>query len=348
MGSGKRERLAEIIDQAGIARALLWARKRTASPWLPILTYHRISDPAAEPTFDRGVIDATPDQFDRQVEMLTRYFTTIGVDELIDHLAGRSKLPPNPVMITFDDGYRDCHATALPILRRHGARAIFFVATRFTEERRVYWWDKISYLLRSSTRTRIELSYPVPVSISLSEAAMESTLARLARVVKRHRELDLDRFLDELGEACDVPWDRVLERGLADQLVMTWDEVKGLRAAGMDVQSHTRSHRVLATLPPRELASELGGSREELSGKLGEPVSAIAYPVGRTIAHLPQLVDAVRRAGYQLGFTNGSGINHRLWPMDRFDLRREAMDVTYTDGIFRSMLAIPYLSRVVA
>ena len=82
MGSGKRERLAEIIDQAGIARALLWARKRTASPWLPVLTYHRISDPAAEPLFDRGVIDATPEQFDRQVEMLTRYFTTIGVDDL--------------------------------------------------------------------------------------------------------------------------------------------------------------------------------------------------------------------------------------------------------------------------
>jgi peptidoglycan/xylan/chitin deacetylase (PgdA/CDA1 family) len=37
-------------------------------------------------------------------------------------------LPPNPVIITFDDGYESNHALAYPELRRHGLDATIFVA----------------------------------------------------------------------------------------------------------------------------------------------------------------------------------------------------------------------------
>ncbi len=346
--NGKRERLAEILDRIGVAKALLWARRGMPSPWLPVLTYHRIADHEGERRFDRGVIDATPEQFDRQLSVLTQYFTLIGARELADHVVGRASLPHNALCITFDDGYRDCHDTALPILLRHGARAIFFVATAYTDERRVYWWDQIGYALRNSTRERIDLSYPAAMSLPLAALGPDATLARLARVVKRHRELDLARFLGELFEACGVDWNRDLERRLSDELVMTWDHVRALAAAGMDVQSHTRTHRVLATLAERDLDLELGGSREELEHNLGQPVFAIAYPVGRRILGSNELVDAVRRAGYEIGFSNASGINSRMRHIDPYDVRRAAMDIGLTDALFRCVLAIPYLSRVVA
>jgi hypothetical protein len=77
-------------------------------------------------------------------------------------------------------------------------------------------------------------------------------------------------------------------------------------------------------------------------------VFALAYPVGRRIIGSRELVAAVRRAGYEIGFSNASGANSRLRRIDPYDVRRDAMDIDLTDALFRCVLAIPYLSRVVA
>ena len=65
--------------------------------------------------FDPDVIDATPAELDRQLALVRRYFTVIGTGELRAFLRGAA-LPPNPAIITFDDGYRECHDRVLPIL----------------------------------------------------------------------------------------------------------------------------------------------------------------------------------------------------------------------------------------
>ena len=76
-------------------------------------------------------------------------------------------------------------------------------------------------------------------------------------MVKTTRLLDLDRFLDDLATRADAPWDAATERRLADRLIMTWDDVRTLRKSGMDVGSHTRTHRVLQTPNQRRAESEL-------------------------------------------------------------------------------------------
>ena len=78
----------------------------------------------------------------------------------------------------------------------------------------------------------------------------------------------------------------------------------------MDVQSHTRTHRVLQTLGrrgARERAARARGAM--LEDVLGEPVSAISYPVGRPLRADAAHAAAVRDAGYELGFSNGTGVN---------------------------------------
>jgi len=339
---GKRERLADLLDRAGILRALLWARKYSRKLWLPVLTYHRIAEPTAGSKFDRDVIDATPDQFDRQIAMLARHFQIVGTAEVADHVSGRARLPPNALAITFDDGYLDCHDTALPILRRHGVKAVFFIATSYTSERRLYWWESIHYALSQTNEQTIAIEYPERVAVPNNSRAPKT----LTRLVKTTRGLDVDRFLSGLFSVCNVEWSRCTEVQLADQLVMTWDHIRALRDAGMDVQSHTRTHRVLGTVPPDELDDELGGSREELAAELGTEIRAVAYPVGHSITAVPGVAEAIRRAGYEMGFTNGTGMTPMYRWHDPFDLRRYAMDVTFSDEYLRGMLAVPALARV--
>jgi len=161
----KRPQLAHALHATGALRAILQLRERLAPPWLSILTYHRFppAHDASEP-FDDGVVDATLEKFEHQVACLKKHFNVVGIDELCAFARG-GKLPPNPAAITFDDGYLSAYENALPILKRHDCKAIFFIATSFIDERRVYWWDRVAYLLRHCTRDEIRIDRPFSMHI---------------------------------------------------------------------------------------------------------------------------------------------------------------------------------------
>src|SRR5262249_6892257 len=167
-----------------------------------------------------------------------------GVDALLRALDG-APLPKNPVMVTFDDGYRSCHDVALPILREVGVRATFFVSTSFVTERRIYWWERIALLVSQATVRSAVLRYPRSIALDLGDPRAGD---KLNAVIKDTRGLDVERFLEELAEALGVEWNRQIETRYADELIMTWDQVRALVRAGMDVESHGRRHRVLQTL----------------------------------------------------------------------------------------------------
>ena len=269
----RRQRLASLLHQTGVMRAALALRSSVPSPWLSVLTYHRFPNPSGNDLFDDEVVDVTPACFERQIVALQRHFTLVGSDELCAFAAGRP-LPPNAVAITFDDGYLDNYEIALPILRRHGAKAVFFLSTGCIGERRMYWWDRVAYIVKRTGRTTLKLNYPFAVEISLTDRP--TALERILRLMKTHPALDLERFLDELAHSAEVAWSQKLERTFAERLLMTWDHVRELRRAGMDVESHTRTHRVLDTLPPAELHDELAGSRADLEREVGAPARALA------------------------------------------------------------------------
>jgi len=334
-----RERLATLLHRTGALDAALKVRARVRAPLVTILTYHHVYEPDSGYPFDPEVADATPDQFRRQLETVARHFQVIGIDELCRALDG-GPLPPNPALITFDDGYRSCLEVAAPILRQVGLRAVFFMATSFISERRLYWWERIAYLVRKAPVERVSLTYPEPREIELRAPG---GARKLLRTVKDTPGLDVERFLTELTRAARIDWDPGIERRLADELIMTWDQVRALAATGMDIESHTRRHRVLDTVRPDELADELAGSRADLERELGRPVRAIAYPVGRPVAHLPHIRDALTAAGYQVGFTNGSGTTLFRGAVDRFDVRRIAIDRDISEAMFLGQMAIPPL-----
>jgi len=338
---GKRDRVARFLDRSGAISWILRGRAAVRAPFLTVLTYHRVADLSGDELFDPEVVDATTAQFDAQMALVAEHFQVVSIDDLIAHSRGAS-LPANPCLITFDDGYLDCHDNALPILRRHGLSAVFFIATDYVEERRVYWWDRIQYLVRRSSRSSIELRYPKAEVISLD--SIERATHRLLRIVKDTRGLALDRFLSELATAADVAWSDDIETKMANELVMTWDQIRSMREQGMEIQSHTRTHRVLHTVDESELEDELYGSRLVLERELGERVAALAYPVGKPIKDRPALVEAVRAAGYEIGFSNLTGVARQGRSLDRFDVPRIGMDRGISPHLFRGMMAIPWLS----
>src|SRR5690606_18810777 len=138
------------------------------------------------------------------------------------------------------------------------------------------------------------LTFPKPLEVAAKEPGAQRVLADL---IKNTPHLDIDRFLHDLHDAFEVDWNPDIERTHANNLIMSWNHVRALSRAGMDVESHSRWHRVLQTLDDRLLHDELAGSKRDLETQLGRPVRAIAYPVGRRVSHLKRIRDAVMRAG---------------------------------------------------
>jgi len=339
-----------MLHRAGALTAMMQLRRYAPGPsTISILTYHHVADEDTAYPYDPGVADATPAQFRRQMEMLARYCTPIGVDELIRAVEG-APLPKNPVMVTFDDGYRSCHDVALPILRAVGMRATFFVATGYINDRKLYWWERIAICLSQARVPAAIINYPRTVEVS---SKSPDSQRKLADLIKDTPNLDVKRFLDELCAAFGVEWSDDIEANHAGNLVLSWDQVRGLSRAGMDVESHSRWHRVLQTLDDDLLHDELVGSKQDLESQLGRPCRAIAYPVGRRISHVARIRAAVAAAGYRIGMSNASGAT-RIWsgslaemlPCDPFDIRRVSTDRAMSDAMFFTQVAVPRLAYI--
>jgi peptidoglycan/xylan/chitin deacetylase (PgdA/CDA1 family) len=309
---------------------------------LSILTYHRFANISGEEPFDDGVADVTEEEFDVQLGYLKRYFRLVGLEELTAWAAGK-KLPPNPLAITFDDGYLDCYTRALPILSRHDVRAIFFVPTAFIGAKKTYWWDRVAYVIKHAERDALELEYPFPFVLRLN-GDRSAAINAVTALVKDRQPLDLGRLLENLSAAAGVPWTGEMDSSFAQRLIMTWDQVRALRRAGMGVQSHTRTHRVLQTLLPDELRDELSGSRADLERELGGPVRALAYPVGKPLVTSSPIRKALENAGYELGFSNGTGPTPLWGKRDHFDIRRQTIGRDLSESYLLGMLAIPTLA----
>lgn len=129
---------------------------------IPVLTYHRVNDEV----YDAKVPTVSVRQFEKQMKYLKkRGYQTITEKELLDYYSGsRVKLPKKPILITFDDGWRDNYENAYPILKKYGFTATIFLATGKVGEKEYLTWDMIKEMYSNGiafgghTRNHINLS----------------------------------------------------------------------------------------------------------------------------------------------------------------------------------------------
>lgn len=108
----------------------------TASPSVAILMYHSIAS-AATPEFADFVV--APSVFaDQMAELAAAGCHTVTMAELAKARADGRALPPDTVVLTFDDGFLDFAETALPVLESHGFTATLYVTTRYVGGRSLW------------------------------------------------------------------------------------------------------------------------------------------------------------------------------------------------------------------
>jgi peptidoglycan/xylan/chitin deacetylase (PgdA/CDA1 family) len=102
---------------------------------LPIFMYHHVGPipPGAENDQLRKNLTVSPEDFEMQVAWLkARGFNTVTLNDLYLYTVGEYQLPSNPIILTFDDGYKDVFQYAVPTLKKYGYTGSFAVITQFS------------------------------------------------------------------------------------------------------------------------------------------------------------------------------------------------------------------------
>lgn len=146
-----------------------------ARPYVPILMYHyvRYVDRAADPLgFSLSV---TPEQLDAQLGWLKAAgYETVRMDALAACMRGAGPCPLRAVALTFDDGYADAFTTALPIVRRHGFVATFYIVSGFVGQPGYMGWEEIRALRDAGMEIGAHsISHPDLTGLGLEELRVQ-------------------------------------------------------------------------------------------------------------------------------------------------------------------------------
>ncbi len=145
-GEQRPEPQCEVVElgpppEPSHARAVVWggavmrraeAQARELTERVPILLYHRIAE-HGPPALAR--YRTSPAALAEQMHWLRRHgYHSVSSSDAADHLASGRPFAGRPVLISFDDGYRDFHDVAWPILLAHDFCAEVFVVTELVGE----------------------------------------------------------------------------------------------------------------------------------------------------------------------------------------------------------------------
>ncbi|PIW26453.1 MAG: chitin deacetylase [Rhodospirillales bacterium CG15_BIG_FIL_POST_REV_8_21_14_020_66_15] len=120
--------------------------------------------------------------------------------------------------------------------------------------------------------------------------------------------------------------------------IMTWDQIRELKAQGVTIGHHTVSHAHMAGAPADANLREFEEASRRFQAELGEVPGIFAYPYGEASLRLEAMA---RNQGFVAAFGQHSGVAHPS--LGLFYLPRFAMNETF-GGIGRFRLAVNALA----
>lgn len=302
---------------------------------LTVLIFHRVLA-EADPLFP-GEVDAT--RFETQMRWIKNWFNVLPLDEAVERLR-TSSLPARAASITFDDGYADNCTVALPILRRVGLSATFFIATGYLDGGRM-WNDTVIDVVRQAKGPELDL---LPLNLGrYSVSTLDDRRRSLGELLGKLKYLESEqreRLVNVIATIANFK--------LPDDLMLTTNQVRALADAGMTIGAHTVSHPILSRVSEQDGRTEIIQGKQQLEAIIGSEVTLFAYPNGKPGTDYTAIhTRFAREAGFSAAVSTSWGVATktadifqipRFTPWDRSGWRyalRLARNMRYAVSIVR-------------
>jgi peptidoglycan/xylan/chitin deacetylase (PgdA/CDA1 family) len=308
-----------------------------------IVVYHRIMenfDPYNFP-YDHELVDATSDEFERELTYLKRNFNIVTFGDVIRMLDDGVPLPERALLITLDDGYQDNYLHAFPLLCDHKVPATMLLAASYIGGESTFWYDRLVFILKNIDQDRISFGAGKQAFMLTSDPVRRMKVFKL--IMRNLASIDnAERLeiLEEINRKYGYIYDRQSEKVRSLSRPLTWQQVAEMSRKGVEMGSHTMTHPFLSRVDRRHLFDELSQSKTLIEQHTGSPVRVVAYPNGQRQDFNDEVKQAVREAGYSIGLSYVDGVNP-LSGLDRFALKRLHMSPRHDFSMFRMALSWP-------
>jgi peptidoglycan/xylan/chitin deacetylase (PgdA/CDA1 family) len=270
---------------------------------LTVVNYHRINDPYRA-DFDsfKPNVSATPQDFERQMDYLAKWFNVVSLSDIVAWLDGHTDLPPYAALITFDDGYLDNYTSAFPILREHKFPALIFLTTGHIGTDAPFYWDMAAYCFSHTENDHV--TFPDGhVENWTNQKQLEQVSKNWIEVMKTLPHAEKQIYVENLPVLLGVS----IPTGYFQKSMMNWDQVKEMRKGGIEFGAHTMHHPILTRISVEQVREEVIGSKSRIEEELGERVLGFAYPNGQASDLNEGIERIVAASGIKAAFTLLSG-----------------------------------------
>jgi peptidoglycan/xylan/chitin deacetylase (PgdA/CDA1 family) len=245
---------------------------------LTVVMFHRVLDQkdprylSANPTYTFETI-----AFKNCLSFLKRHYNIITLKTLEDYYAKNIPLPNCPLLITFDDGWKDNYDYAYPILKEIDISAVLFVATSILNQTAPFWQEKIYGLYKTNQLTKDDfifleailqedLNHYLPLSDTNIDLFIEKTFNANLSVTEK-----IKHYLEEHYPS-------------SDRSFLTTEELSILGQDVFEIGLHGHTHHPLTKV--KNVSDELQMSLEILEkvkelNKKFQFQKALSFPHGR-------------------------------------------------------------------
>ena len=115
---------------------------------VPILMYHAIEDLDESASDSKRTWTVSPAAFGEQMSyLLAEGWTSVSPRQLAAYLTAGEPLPPKPLIISMDDGYKEVYSFVYPLLKETPLRPVLYVPPDHIGLRAYLDWDQLKELV---------------------------------------------------------------------------------------------------------------------------------------------------------------------------------------------------------
>jgi peptidoglycan/xylan/chitin deacetylase (PgdA/CDA1 family) len=251
--------MAQMLPLNGLIRV---TGKRIIFPF-----YHLVSDEEV-PHIKHLYKIRTSKEFIKDLDFLLKHYKPISIDDYLESLKNKNPLPDKCFLLSFDDGLREFHDVAAPILRQKGIPAVCFLNSAFIDNKDLFYRYKASLLIDRLPQARDQ--EVIKNWFQKSGLPFTADYRGLLQVTYQNRHL-----LDDLAEKAGVDFDEFL---LKQRPYLDSAQISSLIREGFAFGSHSIDHPEYRFLEEAEQIRQTTESLRIIKGTFGIKERLFCFP----------------------------------------------------------------------
>lgn len=253
--------------------------------------------------------------FREQIAFIKSNFNIVTMEQVLEAISTKEKLPEKALLLTFDDGYADNYTVAMPVLEEYGVQGSFFIPGKTFTTHQLLDVNKIHYVLASANIYNLvedlkkemdyyrgqEFQYASTEELFAKYAVASRFDIKETVFVKQMLQTVLpEKLRNIISSKLFAKYVGITEEQLAYELYMSEEQIRTMKRHGMFIGIHGYDHYWLGNLPVEQMEKDISLALDALDEFVDRKQWVMNYPYGN---YNKGVLEYISKQGACLGLT---------------------------------------------